>query len=56
MAKSDLCQVQKTIEDKIKMELNKYPQFANEESEVNDRISQLQQRFDIFEDEIIKRT
>jgi hypothetical protein len=56
MAKNDLCMVQKTIEEKIKHEINKYPQFATEESEVNHRLNQLQQRFDIFEEEIIKRT
>jgi hypothetical protein len=56
MAKSDLNQMHQDIENKIKMEINKYPQFAQEESEVNYRLNQLQLRFDVFEDEIIKRT
>ncbi|TNV85903.1 hypothetical protein FGO68_gene4764 [Halteria grandinella] len=56
MAKSDLNMMHQDIENKIKMEINKYPQFAQEESEVNYRLGQLQQRFDVFEDEIIKRT
>jgi len=56
MAKSELNMMHQDVENKIKKEINKYPQFAQEESEMNYRLGQLQQRFDVFEDEIIKRT
>lgn len=56
VAKSDLTHIQKTIESQIKKEINKYPQFANEESEVAKRIEDLYQKFEIFENEIVRRT
>ena len=39
IAKNDLSQVQRDIESKIKQEINKYPQFAQEESEVTLRLN-----------------
>lgn len=55
-AKNDLNQVKCEIEHRIKQEINKYPQFAEEESAVSSKLNLLQQRFDVFEDEIIRRT
>ena len=40
-AKQDLNQVKEDIEHRIKQEINKYPQFAEEESAVSSKLSLL---------------
>eukprot|EP00347_Sterkiella_histriomuscorum_P009898 403339453 len=56
MAKNDLTTISKDIHSKLQQEVNKYPQLASEESEVNRAVKDLQNKFGIFEDEIIRRT
>ena len=55
-AKNDLTTISNNIQHKIKQELTKYPQFAAEESELTKQVKILQEKFAIFEDEIIRRT
>ena len=56
MAKNDLTVLHNNLHQKFKQEVNKYPQFAQEDSEVKTRLNDLTDKFQIFEDEIVKRT
>lgn len=46
----------KEVETKIKKEISKHPGFANEESILSERMNELQSKFELFEDEILRRT
>ena len=56
MAKNDLTVLHNNLHQKFNQEVNKYPQFAQEDSEVKTRLNDLTDKFQIFEDEIVKRT
>ena len=46
----------KDLEVKIKKEIQKHPGFANEESILIERVNELKNKFELFEDEITRRT
>ncbi|CDW85363.1 UNKNOWN [Stylonychia lemnae] len=56
VAKTDLHNIQSKIQSKIREEVNKYPQFADEDSELNKNVKDLTSKFEIFENEILRRT